>query len=103
MKVMSVSEFDAWQKASGERVFILDTDNNEWHPAQPFHICLRFPKVIVSAFLDRIAFRDGNTILCLDRVKEVHMYDTYEMVGTVFDVICCPTVGNPMTWRFLAD
>ena len=103
MRVMSVSEFADWQKTCDRRVFILDTDNNAWLKAQPFHGCLRFPKMIVSPFPGRVAFLDGDNLLCLERVKEVHMYDRRGKVGSVFDVICRTPLGDRQAWRFLAD
>lgn len=102
MRVMSVSGFSDWEKGAGVREFIFDSDNNSGALKDCFHVCLRFPSVAVSRTTSRIAFRNGPDCLYLDRVKEVKLYDEYEEIGAVFDVVCKDPACGEISWRFLA-
>lgn len=106
MRVLSLSGFAEWTRAAGEKVYILSTENNR--DLFPFaaKMTLLMPDVIISPFTERIMFRNRKDIICLERVKEVHMYDDVESIGTVFDLMCeVPKgTGSPLKRiRFIAD
>jgi len=100
---MSVSDFSEWVRGSGGKEFIFDSDNNDWLAPYRFHICMRCHTAVVSHSSNRIAFLEGTSRLCLERVKEVHMFDDCAAIGTVIDIVCETGNDKRVSWRFLAD
>ena len=88
MKVLSVSEFREWQLEHCPREFIFDSDNNSWLSPFGIHVVLRFTSVVFGSTLCRLLFRNAQDSLCIEQIKEVHMFDEIDCVGTVFDLIC---------------
>ncbi len=88
MKVLSVSEFIEWQREHSPQEFIFDSDNNSWLSPYGIHVVLRFQSVAFSSTMRRVLFRNTRDSLCIEQIKEVHMFDEIDCVGTVFDLIC---------------
>lgn len=88
MRILSISEFGVWKEEAGEKEYILTTENNKDLFPFPVKMTLRMHEVILSPFTGRICFRNKNDIICFERVKEVHMYDDVDSIGTVFDLVC---------------
>jgi hypothetical protein len=109
MRVLSVSEFAGWTREAGEKEYILSTENNSGLFPFPAKMTLRMHDVILSPFTERVFFRNQNDTICFERVKEVHMYDDIDSIGTVFDLVCEVPVKDSMKTsrrkriRFLAD
>ncbi len=106
MRVLSISEFAEWTRTAVEKSYILSTENNANLFPFAAKMTLRMPDVIPSPFTERIMFRNQKDIICFERVKEVHMYDDVESIGTVFDLVCCVTKGKGTSLqrvRFIAD
>lgn len=109
MRVLSISEFAGWTREAGEKEYILSTENNSGLFSFPAKMTLRMHDVILSPFTERVFFRNQNDTICFERVKEVHMYDDIDSIGTVFDLVCEVPVKDSVKQyrrkriRFLAD
>lgn len=109
MRVLSIPEFGEWIAGSDISTYILASVNNRDLFPFPAEMTLRLHKVVLSRFTRRIMFVNDADSICFERVKEVHMYDDADTIGTVFDLVCeVPNdiSGKPnaiRTIRFLAD
>ena len=102
MRVLTVPEFYDWTKRERPAAFLFSTENNNWIKPSGIKIMQSFQSVALSASLNRLCFRNSTGFLCMEQIKEVHMYDDREDIGVVFDVVCDPDFGGRV-WRLIAD
>ena len=103
MTACGISDFAKRLKTLGLREYIYDSDNNPGQESRSLRLCLRFSSASFSPSSGRIVFRDGRQSLTLNCVKEVRLYENFNTVGTVFDVVCREPGEQERHWRFLAD
>jgi len=102
MRVLTVPELHEWVRVHSPDCYVFSAENNMQLVLSGLHIKERFYDLIYSASTDRLCFRNSTGTLCLEHVKEVHMFDDIESIGIVFDIVC--NVGhNLYTWRLIAD
>lgn len=101
MRILSVSEFAEWDRQHAPSEYIFSTENNGWASADCAILTARYSGALIGSGLNRICFRDNRNSLCLERIKEVRMYDDKESIGVVFEVVCAGK--RERVFRFLAD
>ena len=102
MRVLTVPEFYEWSIKTRPTYYIVSTENNPHTKALGFYVGMRFMSMLHSSSLNRICLQNDSGVICLEQVKEVHMYDDVESVGVVFDVVCETGCGKYI-WRLIAD
>lgn len=103
MRVLSVPEFYSWIQDKNPESFVFSTENNRFMKNYGIMVVERFQKLLPSASLDRLCFQNSSGgILCLEQVREVHMFDNTESIGVVFDAVCATAYGTSV-WRLIAD
>lgn len=103
MKVFSVSEFGKWYRDTAFRELVFSTSNQTDNRYGDIRLSLRFNQVIVHPEIRQIYFKNCSDTLCLDMVKEVHMYDDMGKFAAYFDVVCVDhNAKAEMMLRFLA-
>ena len=103
MRVLTVPEFCTWVRKNKPGSYVFSTENNPEMKRSGIHFSERYLTFIQSASTDRLCFhsRSGGT-MCLEHVKEVHMFDDIESIGVVFDALCATPHGISV-WRMIAD
>ena len=102
MRVLTVSGFNEWARDFAPSYYVYSSENNRALKALGITMSEHYRSMSVSSSLTRICFRNTNGTLCLENVKEVHMYDDRESIGVVFDVVCNTGSGRRI-WRLIAD
>ena len=102
MRVLTVPEFHRWVKQKDPDYYVFSSENNPSLDAIGLHISNRFRTLVFPSSSDRICLKDNIGTVCLEHVKEVHMYDDRESIGVVFDVVCS-IAGKEISWRLIAD
>lgn len=103
MKVLSVSEFSAWNNKAGCRGYTFDMENNSRIKTGHMHACLCFRSMRISTSYDRILFFSELGSMVLDSVKEVRMFENSDGVGTYFDIVCGMDGPGRAVYRIIAD
>lgn len=103
VKVFSVSEFGEWYCNTAFREFVFSTSNQSENKYGEVRFSLRFNQIIVHPEIKQVYFRNYSDALCLDQVKEVHMYDDMGNFAAYFDVVYVErNTKTEMAIRFLA-
>lgn len=99
MRVLTVSEFQDWLRRSTPEVYIYSSSNQASRCSA--RASLHFDRMVVCPEIRQLWFGNGHDSLFFDEVKEVHMFDDVNSVGTVFDVVC--EGPSARSYRILAD
>lgn len=102
MRVLTVSEFQEWEKGASVQEFIYASDNQKGGNSDIINASLHFNNSFVCPELRQICFTGNKRdSLFFNRVKEVHMFDDRKSIGVVFDIICDDS--ELKSFRMLAD
>ena len=99
MRVLTVSEFSQWHRETKPETYIYATENQRDHGKSNASAVLRLPQMIASPPLRRLCFCSATNSLAFNRVKEVHLFDDMESIGTAFEIVC----DSGPHYRMLAD